>query len=210
MELRDIPQVKSIDREAFPTVWPPPPLQRDITNRSASLLVAVIPNGNEILDSEIPKTLPRMQSKLESFIRRFLPSWIQERGAESLQPSEPVLGYVSIWAMGSDAHITAIAVDKKHQREGVGELLLIGTVISSLDRQLECVTLEVRESNEAAQHLYLKYGFEHVGVRKNYYRDNHEDAFVMTTKPIALPDYQRLFRQLTLAHKKRWGYSWNL
>ena len=210
MELRDIPQVKSIDRQAFPTVWPPPPLQRDITNRSASLLVAVIPNGNGILDSEIPKTLPRTQSKLEGFIRRLLPSWIPNGRSGSLQSPEPVLGYVSIWTMGSDAHITAIAVDKTHQREGVGELLLIGTVISSLDRDLDCVTLEVRESNKAAQHLYLKYGFDYVGVRKNYYRDNHENALIMTTKPIASPDYQRLFHQLTSTHKKRWGYDWNL
>ena len=121
-----------------------------------------------------------------------------------------VLGYVSIWKMGSDAHITAIAVDETFQQQGIGELLLIGTVISSLELGLERVTLEVRESNSVAQKLYTKYGFERAGIRKRYYRDNNEDALIMTTKSVASPDYQRLFLELVSIHENRWGYGWQL
>jgi ribosomal-protein-alanine N-acetyltransferase len=43
------------------------------------------------------------------------------------------------------------------------------------------VTLEVRVSNETAQTLYRKYGFETQGRRVRYYSDNNEDAYIMTT-----------------------------
>ena len=45
---------------------------------------------------------------------------------------------------------------------------------------MSILTLEVRQSNIAAQGLYRKYGFEEIGVRKRYYSDNNEDAVIMT------------------------------
>ena len=42
----------------------------------------------------------------------------------------------------------------------------------------ERISLEVRVSNERAQNLYRKYGFETISIRKNYY-ENAEDAYVM-------------------------------
>jgi len=57
-------------------------------------------------------------------------------------------------------------------------------------------TLEVRLSNETAQKLYEKFGFEKVGFRKAYYSDNKEDALIMTTGNIASPEYQRRFSDI--------------
>ena len=42
--------------------------------------------------------------------------------------------------------------------------------------------LEVRRSNLEAQRLYKRFGFEVVGLRPRYYRDNNEDAILMTLK----------------------------
>ena len=39
--------------------------------------------------------------------------------------------------------------------------------------------LEVRAGNAAAQAMYRKYGFTVAGVRRGYYKDNNEDAFLM-------------------------------
>jgi [ribosomal protein S18]-alanine N-acetyltransferase len=41
------------------------------------------------------------------------------------------------------------------------------------------MTLEVRVTNNVAQALYRKLGFQNGGIRKNYYTDNQEDALVM-------------------------------
>jgi ribosomal-protein-alanine N-acetyltransferase len=35
-----------------------------------------------------------------------------------------------------------------------------------------------------AQSLYEKYGFVKKGIRKGYYADNHEDAFIMVVEGI--------------------------
>jgi len=58
-------------------------------------------------------------------------------------------------------------------------------------------TLEVRVTNDRAQGLYRKYHFAVVGRRKHYYRDNGEDALLMTAElggdyPA---DMRRLFAQ---------------
>ena len=46
-------------------------------------------------------------------------------------------------------------------------------------RHLYGITLEVRQSNEAALALYRKYGFEQSGRRKNYYDNPTEDALIL-------------------------------
>ena len=40
--------------------------------------------------------------------------------------------------------------------------------------------LEVRASNLAAQAMYRKFGYEETGRRPRYYKDNGEDAILMT------------------------------
>ena len=50
-------------------------------------------------------------------------------------------------------------------------------------------TLEVRVSNTVAKNLYHKYGFVIVGRRPRYYRDNNEDADLMTVEHVNSPEY---------------------
>ena len=45
-------------------------------------------------------------------------------------------------------------------------------------QQCEFVTLEVRVSNAAAISLYESFGFIQAGIRKAYYQDNGEDAYI--------------------------------
>ncbi|HEY7976150.1 MAG TPA: hypothetical protein VID72_12460, partial [Ktedonobacterales bacterium] len=47
-----------------------------------------------------------------------------------------------------------------------------------------------------AQNLYRKYGFSQTGVRRRYYSDNHEDAFVMSTENITTDAYQQRYAEL--------------
>ncbi len=52
-------------------------------------------------------------------------------------------------------------------------------VLIELGKAKESLTLEVNTQNEIAQKLYLKYGFENLGVRKKYYGGT-QDAYIMT------------------------------
>ncbi len=68
----------------------------------------------------------------------------------------------------------------KWRGRGIGELMLLAMIERSIELGAHEVTLEVRVSNTVAQNLYRKYGFEVVGRRPGYYRDNNEDADLMT------------------------------
>ena len=205
MEQRDIPQVKTIEREAFPTIWPPPPFHKELRSRFIRHLVAQGPPADEpdaVVEPPPPSPPPTWLGRVLRGLRHLLGG---DSAADAGLPPDPILGYVSVWTMGSDAHIVGIAVREEHRGWGIGELLLIGAVETGLRQGLETVTLEVRVSNAVAQALYAKYGFREVGVRKRYYRDNNEDALIMTTDAIASVDFQEAFRRRVADHEVRWG-----
>ena len=111
---------------------------------------------------------------------------------------------MSVWYQGEEAHITEIAVREEHRGQGIGELLLIGSLRDAVQYGSKVMTLEVRVSNFIAQRLYEKYVFKNVGTRKGYYSDNREDAVIMTTNPIQSEEYQTKFRDLQEAYSSKW------
>ncbi len=89
-----------------------------------------------------------------------------------------VCGYVGLHTILDEGYITNIAVSEKYRRKGVASALL-EKLISNSD-ELVFITLEVRVSNAPAIALYERFGFENVGVRRNYYTNPREDALLMT------------------------------
>ena len=204
LQAEDISQVSEIEREAFSPLWVGAPFQRDLNNRNARYLVACCPPDSETSAPPVSQEEPQ---PIE------LPLWnrVINRLGRSNRHGQPataltsfIAGYVSTWFQGDEAHITEIAVRKALQGNGIGELLLIGSVQASVERGSVVVTLEVRVSNFIAQRLYEKYGFKAVGRRKAYYHDNREDALIMTTSPIHSPEYQRRFLELQETYRSRW------
>jgi ribosomal-protein-alanine N-acetyltransferase len=63
--------------------------------------------------------------------------------------------------------------------------------------------LEVRASNETAQELYKKHGFQVVGRRLRYYSSNGEDAIIMSTDNITSMSFQASLQQLKKDHAQR-------
>lgn len=90
-----------------------------------------------------------------------------------------VVAYGGIWVILEDSHITTIAVHPEFRGRKYGEVLLLFLLDQAIERGASWMTLEVRESNVAAQALYRKYGFTTVSTRKGYYSDNDESALVM-------------------------------
>jgi ribosomal-protein-alanine N-acetyltransferase len=120
---------------------------------------------------------------------------------QGLDPS--IVGYGGFWMMLDEAHICTLGVHPDWRRCGVGELLLSSMVEAAMRLNAKVMSLEVRASNLPAQHLYEKYGFRPVGVRKGYYSDNHEDALIMTTEPINSPAYQSRLKRLQRLLRQR-------
>lgn len=83
-----------------------------------------------------------------------------------------VVGYAGLMMSADDGHITTIAVDPRWQRHKVAARLMLVLAREALNRRAHNLTLEVRVSNLGAQHLYRRFGFAPVGVRRNYYQMN--------------------------------------
>lgn len=95
--------------------------------------------------------------------------------------ADEVVGYLCVWEVGAELHITNLAVHPAWRRHGVARTLL-GTVLEDARRrQLTVALLEVRPSNREARGLYESFGFNLTGRRKGYYADTGEDALVMGT-----------------------------
>ena len=190
MEKTDLAQVTKIDREAFPTQWPPANYRQELSNRLAHYIVAC----DDSRIAEAPEIIE--QKGLMSWLRPL----IGHSGSDGAAPSQDkrrfIVGFSGIWVIGEEAHITNIAVRQDYQRQGIGELLMIATIDLAGQLQATIMTLEVRASNTVAQSLYTKFGFEQTGIRHRYYLDNREDAVVMTTESIDSPAFKERIAQL--------------
>lgn len=90
-----------------------------------------------------------------------------------------IVGYVGMWHVVNEGHITNVAVLPDYRRQGIGDALIAEMISIAVEKEMIGITLEVRMGNTAAQKLYTKYGFRPEGFRKNYYADTHEDAIIM-------------------------------
>lgn len=102
-----------------------------------------------------------------------------------------VVGYLGMFRVIDDAHVTTFAVDPAWQHRGIGTRLMSAAARAAVARGCKNFTLEVRVSNEPAKRLYQRFGFAPAGVRKAYYPDNREDALVMWANEIDSAEYAR-------------------
>ncbi|MFC2009632.1 ribosomal protein S18-alanine N-acetyltransferase [Chloroflexota bacterium] len=206
MRVEDISQVSEIDREAFPTQWPPPSFRTDLNSRMIRYIVACEETNGlycpvEVVEQKADGNLIRLISKIKYLFNR---KGSSDNGTFP-QTYQNIVGYAALWLMVDEAHLTSIAVRGTHRRQGVGELLLIFIIKLAAQLSAEVVTLEARTSNLEAQALYGKYGFIKAGVRRGYYSEDDEDAVIMTTETITSDSYQARFHELKREYMQRWG-----
>jgi ribosomal-protein-alanine N-acetyltransferase len=126
----------------------------------------------EVEHASFPTPWTRVAFENEILNNRFATYYVAEA-------DDKVVGYSGVWVIIDEAHITNIAVLPDYRGLKLGETLLRQLVIHAKACHSKSMTLEVRVSNTVAMNLYEKIGFQRGGVRKGYYTDNHEDAYVM-------------------------------
>lgn len=85
-----------------------------------------------------------------------------------------ILGFLVWQDLFGELEITNLAVKRAVSGQGIASQLL-----THLPAEATAIFLEVRQSNQVAQHLYQKFGFKELGLRKNYYHQPIEDALIM-------------------------------
>ncbi len=106
------------------------------------------------------------------------------------------IGYIGIWKIIDEAHVTNLSVHPDYQNKKLAHRLLLSAIDECYKEKIKYITLEVRVSNEKAIHLYEKFGFKSLGVRKNYYQDNNENALIMWSENIFDKKYKELYNNL--------------
>lgn len=98
------------------------------------------------------------------------------------------VGYIGVWRIQNEGHITNVAVHSDFRGRGIGNMLVSGLLSLCEKEGIDAFTLEVRRSNLIAQNLYKKFQFAECGIRKGYYQDNKEDAIIMWRRESKMED----------------------
>ena len=211
-EHRDAAGLSAVEREAFPTQWPPTRFSREVTRRRTSYLAVAreLPVSPVTGGPSAPQVSARGIERGRGILGSIAASLKQISFMDGFKGAEPprdlIVGFIGIWFIADEAHIVSLGVRPNDHRKGLGELLLLAAFREARRYGMREVTLEVRASNSPAQALYRKYGFREVGLRKRYYIDNGEDAIIMTTPPMANVEYAVFLDSLARSHAVRWGH----
>ena len=103
--------------------------------------------------------------------------------AHRLVAGEHLVGYLVAMQVIDEVHLLNITVAPAFQRQGWARCLMQSLSLWSQAQGANCLWLEVRESNAPALSLYKSFGFQQVGLRKDYYpagRTTRESAVVMS------------------------------
>ena len=97
-----------------------------------------------------------------------------------VEDANGVVGYAGAWLVYDEGQITNIAIRPSARRQGFGAKLTSALIEECFKRGMHEIFLEVRISTLSALSLYRKLGFTVKGMRKNYYSEPKEDAYIMS------------------------------
>ena len=100
-----------------------------------------------------------------------------------------IIAYGCFWAILDEAHITLLGVHPRYEGKKLAQLLLCSLLDRARQIDMARATLEVKDTNLTAIHIYEKYGFKVAGRRKNYYQATGEDAIIMWRSGLQHPHF---------------------
>ncbi len=95
------------------------------------------------------------------------------------EQGEKVVGFMIYELHKAKLHILNFAVHPGCRRSGVGAQMVQKLISKLSSHRRTRITLEVRETNLAAQLFFSKQGFKAVRVLRGYYEDSGEDAYLL-------------------------------
>lgn len=191
MRLSDMPSVLAIERASFSSPWPVRAYSYEMRN-DASHYFVLRRRGGEVVQNDVPGMRPPDSACPPAGPLRDEKPGLLQRMWQGLRyrGKRDVIGYGGFWTSGHRAHISTLAVAPQWRNRRLGLLLMVHMLDHALALGMRTVTLEVRVSNYVAQNLYRKCGFERSGVHRSYYRDNGEDALLMSTPSLISSTYR--------------------
>ena len=95
------------------------------------------------------------------------------------EQGEKVVGFMIYELHKAKLHILNFAVHPLCRRSGVGAQMVAKLISKLSSHRRTRITLEVRETNLAAQLFFRAQGFKAVRVLRSFYEDSGEDAYLL-------------------------------
>lgn len=121
----------------------------------------------------IPWPISSFEEELKNLLATYLVAKIENK----------IVGYIGMWFVMDECHITNIAVHSEYRKNGIATKLINEMLKLCKEHGTNYIMLEVRASNIPAQKLYSKFNFTEEVIRKDYCKNpdgTHEDAIVMS------------------------------
>lgn len=127
-------------------------------------------SGISAVSFAVPESLAYMEHELaNTALTRYLVCCLDDE----------IIAYGGYWKVLDESQVTNIAVQPKRRGQGYGKQVVAAMLAFAKEEGCTKMLLEVRVSNEPAFQLYTKLGFSVLAVRKDYYTEPVEDAYVM-------------------------------
>jgi [ribosomal protein S18]-alanine N-acetyltransferase len=133
--------------------------------------------------ASFPTPWPRQAFLHELERNRVAALWVaRAEGSDEAGGAAPVVGYLCLWIVADEVHVTNLAVDPAWRGEGIARFLLATLLARHRAAGARRAFLEVRPGNVEARRLYEGLGFREVGRRRGYYVDTGEDALLLEAR----------------------------
>jgi ribosomal-protein-alanine N-acetyltransferase len=153
--------------------------------------VLQVPDAAEVRFEHL--TLPWLDALLEVELAAYAHPWSRANFIDTLNAGYPaqlllagdtIIGYFVAMQGVDEVHLLNLTVAPRFQKQGWSHLLLDALALWSRSQGAQWLWLEARVGNARALHVYHRYGFARVGLRKDYYPNGsqREHAVVMSFK----------------------------
>lgn len=117
----------------------------------------------------------------DAWTKEMMESELKNDNAEyyGLFNDDEIIGFCGGWYVGGEYQVNKIVVDKPHRNKKLGQIFFTYVMQLYKLKEADKAIVEVRVSNNPAITIYEKAGFKTIDVRKNYYKNNGENAYVM-------------------------------
>lgn len=104
--------------------------------------------------------------------------WVAVR--PNMDGEDEIVGVIVCWLLVDEVHIANLSAHPDYRRNKIASRLLCTALATLISQGAISATLEVRAGNHGANRLYSRFGFQVMGRRPGYYKDNGEDAIILT------------------------------